>query len=365
MMLSLTLSLYIARVFLVMILAVFFGFLTVVYLGDISELLRRASYRPDLDLGTVALMALYKLAGTSEVLLSFSVLIACMSAYYGLSRRHELAVMRAAGISAWQFTAPACAAAFLFGMFTVTVYNPLAAAATSTYRTMEAQYLLGGEQGRISNVGGSVWLRQSNSTGAAVINAARGLHRGTELHNVVVYQFDRGDKFLEHIKADRAFYEAGRWRLEEAWITGRSGEPSYVPEHWVGTSLSRTQVSESLGSTSSISFWDLPQFIQIAERAGLSAHQYRVHYHMLLARPALFLAIALLAAVFCLRPPRFGQVVRILAAAPLIGLSLFTANHVSRSLGESGALPAAVAAWWFIALAIVIALTALFVQEDG
>jgi lipopolysaccharide export system permease protein len=360
-----TLSLYVGRVFLVTIVVVFVCFLAIIYVGDLTELMRRASAHPEIAFTTVAMVALYKLPGTSEVILPFSVLFACMIAFYRLARHNELAVMRAAGISVWQFVSPACVAAAIFGVFTITLFNPLAAGTIAAYEHLESELLGGRAGGTVANVGASVWLRQSNAAGTAVVNAARGLERGTELHQVVVYQFDRGDRFLNRVSAERAFYEPGRWRLEQAWVVGRNGEPVHHPEYWVETSLSRTQVAESLGSAKAISFWDLPEFIQIAERAGLAAHEYRVQFHMLIAQPALFCAIVLVAAVFSLRQPRFRQAVRMIVAAPLLALVLFMANHASRSLGDTGALPPIIAAWWTVAFAGLASIAALFYQEDG
>ena len=46
----------------------------------------------------------------------FAVLVGAMSCYLALSRRLELVVARAAGVSAWQFVAPSMVAAFLFGV---------------------------------------------------------------------------------------------------------------------------------------------------------------------------------------------------------------------------------------------------------
>jgi hypothetical protein len=48
-----------------------------------------------------------------------------------LSRSSELVVLRAAGISVWQFTLPAMAVAFLLGVLFVLLYNPVAATARS------------------------------------------------------------------------------------------------------------------------------------------------------------------------------------------------------------------------------------------
>ena len=46
----------------------------------------------------------------------FSVLVGAMSCYLNLSRRLELVIARAAGVSAWQFIAPAIVIALLIGI---------------------------------------------------------------------------------------------------------------------------------------------------------------------------------------------------------------------------------------------------------
>ena len=53
----------------------------------------------------------------------------------------------------------------------------------------------------------------------------------------------------------------------------------------VSTYLTRTQIQDSIGAAENISFWDLPKFIKIAEKAGLPAKQYRLQYQTLLSRP--------------------------------------------------------------------------------
>jgi len=360
-----TLSLYIGWIFLTTMIVVFFCFLFIIYLGDLTELMRRAAGRSNLGFSTVAWITLHKLPGTSEVALPFTVLIACIISFSRLTRRSELSAMRAAGISVWQFCAPACAAALLFGVLSVVAYNPLAARLNGIYQNLEAEHIFGRKEGRVSNVGEAVWLRQSNSIGTAIINAKRGLEHGTRLFEVVIYQLDHSDRFLSRFSADRATYHPGRWSLEETWVVGRSGKSVYHPQYWVETTLSRTQVAASLGIASSMSFWDLPQFIKIAKLSGLAANEYRVQYQMLLAQPIWFCVIALMAAVFSLRLPRLGQIKRLVIAGPLLAIGLFLANHVSRSLGDAGLIPATIAAWLAVSFAGIVSLAVLFFQEDG
>ena len=55
-------------------------------------------------------------------------------------------------------------------------------------------------------------------------------------------------------------------------------------------------------------FWQLPSYIEMAERAGLAAAGYRLQYQKLLARPFMLAAMVLLAAAVSLRFFRFGGV---------------------------------------------------------
>ena len=55
----------------------------------------------------VAKTSFFRVPQLTERLLPFSVLVGAMACYLALSRRNELVVARAAGMSAWQFVAPA------------------------------------------------------------------------------------------------------------------------------------------------------------------------------------------------------------------------------------------------------------------
>ncbi|WP_163360660.1 LptF/LptG family permease, partial [Klebsiella aerogenes] len=62
-----------------------------------------------------------------------------MAALLQLSRKLELVVARAAGISAWQFLQPGVFVALAVGLVTVGVYNPLSAALKQRSTEIEAK----------------------------------------------------------------------------------------------------------------------------------------------------------------------------------------------------------------------------------
>ena len=76
---------------------------------DFVEMLRRTGDVKDVSALCVAKISLYRVPLITERIMPFAVLVGAMVCYLNLSRRLELVVARAAGVSAWQFIAPAVA----------------------------------------------------------------------------------------------------------------------------------------------------------------------------------------------------------------------------------------------------------------
>src|SRR2546430_9309194 len=74
----------------------------------------------------------------TERVMPFAVLVGAMFCYLNLSRRLELVVARAAGISAWQFVAPALVIAVLLGLGLTVGHNPILANWRGDSTTSEA-----------------------------------------------------------------------------------------------------------------------------------------------------------------------------------------------------------------------------------
>src|SRR5437879_1721126 len=88
---------------------------------------------------TVAETSLFRVPQLLEKMMPFCILIGAMTCYLALSRRLELVVARAAGVSAWQFIAPALASAILLGVLATTAYNPISANLRELSKRMEAE----------------------------------------------------------------------------------------------------------------------------------------------------------------------------------------------------------------------------------
>src|ERR1017187_10035723 len=151
-----TLARYLGLRFLNAVLLVFAGIFALVALLDYIELMRRAADIPNVSAVLVAKTSFYRVPQVTERILPFCVLIGAMSCYLNLSRRLELVVARAAGMSPWQFISPALVVAFLLGVFATTVYNPVSAILRERSKRFEAE-LFNQDPSALRGNGGTFW----------------------------------------------------------------------------------------------------------------------------------------------------------------------------------------------------------------
>ncbi|WP_428697171.1 LPS export ABC transporter permease LptG [Stappia sp.] len=359
-----TLAVYLALRFLVSIGGLFLLAAVLIFIFDALELLRRASDQEGASLARIGLISLLRVPQLMEQVLPFAVLFGAIAAFLGLSRKLELVVARAAGVSVWQFTAPALAVGIFVGIAAVLVYNPLAVV-LRTQSDEIASGLFGREQNFLLQTTGDIWLRQDGIDGESVLHAKQILDNGERLLGVTVFTFDRKGSFVERIEAREAVLADQSWRLSSGTVYSTSGDPRAFTSYSVSTYLTPTEVRESIAAPESIGFWDLPRVIELSQRAGLPAYRYSLQYQTLLARPALLAAMVLIAACVSLRVSRMGGVGRLILGGILAGFVLYVLSELGKDLGGAGIVPPVLAAWAPGVFGVLMGITILLHLEDG
>ncbi|MBX3492369.1 MAG: LPS export ABC transporter permease LptG [Parvibaculum sp.] len=361
---SWTLSYYLGRQFLLVVLLTFAVFLTLIFTFELVELLRRGADKPGVTFGLLASMALMELPRVGGKTLPFAFLFGGMAAFLRLSRNNELVVARAAGVSVWQFIAPALVVSFVIGSFVVTVYNPLSATLAAQFRQFEAKYI-DQRTNFLALSSNGLWLRQADSTGQSVVHALRMSEQAVELYDVTIFLYGNANTFLGRIDAREAVLGDGHWALEDVWVLLTNDQPRHYDTYQQETSLTAEQVQESFARPDTISFWDLPNFIQTAEAAGFSARRYQLHFHQILATPALLCTMVLVAAAFSMRTARAGGIIQVVLGGIFSGFLVYFLSDLSLALGLSGILPTLLAAWAPSIVVMLLGLAVLFHLEDG
>ncbi|MEZ5849475.1 MAG: LPS export ABC transporter permease LptG [Hyphomicrobiaceae bacterium] len=359
-----TISRYMRRRFFISIISTFALCAMLIFMIDIVELLRQAGKYGRVPSVRIAYMAALRLPAYTEILLPFCVLVGAIGALLTLNRKSELTVMRAAGMSVWQFLRPGLIVALVIGVASVTLYNPLAAWAREESERIFAE-AFGREMTVLRSDGSGAWLRQDGNDGASVLNAGSASPNGRLLTSVMFVQFDKTGRFVERVDGARAFLRDGFWEVEKAVVSRVGREPENFDVYTVSTFLTPERVADALGTAITVSIWDLPGLIEVTEKAGLSAARFRVQYEMLLSRPILLLVMVLLAATVSLRSFRSGGIQTMVIAGMVGGVGFFLAAEVSRQAGIAGLAAPAVAVWTPPVVALFAAITVLLHLEDG
>lgn len=359
-----TFSRYMTRKFISAVAGTFLGTFGLVLVIDFVEQLRRVEDSVRSPAHLVALLAIYRVPSFIEIILPFAVLVGSMLCFLGLSRRLELVVARAAGLSAWQFLMPAIVVALLLGVFTATVYNPVASDFRERGMRLESQ-LFGRFYATLVDSRTDFWLRQATPSGQAVINAASAIDRGKRLTGVSVLVYTADGHFSERIDAESADLGEGYWQLNKARVTPVSGEPETHDTYRLATELTAEQVRQTFVMPDQVSFWELPQFIELARRSGLPTAQFELQYQVLLARPLLLVAMVLVAAAASLRFARLGGIGRTILGGVVAGFLLYVGSELAGNLGRSNLVPPVLAAWSPAFIGALMGFMVLLKQEDG
>ena len=355
-----TLARYIARRFAGTLALILAALSVIVLIADYVEVLRRFGD----ETGFTALTGLELVATRVPLIvdtaLPFAFLFAALLSLITLSRRSELVVARASGVSAWGFLAGPLVVAVAVGLFAIGVFNPLAVGLKQRAESLEAELL-----GRASGRDSGLWFRQDSAAGPSIMHSDAATEGGLTLHGVTAFVFDADGAFKEKVMAPTAEFEDGGWVFSAAEVVSASNAPRREPRYDLPSDLTAEMLTQTIAEPAASSIWSLPALVETARRTGLAADRFRMAFHELLSRPLLLLAMVLIAANVTLRPSRLGAPWRLMLTGVTAGFLLYVFMEIVGDLGSNGIIDPILAAWLPPIAALTFGATMLLYQEDG
>jgi lipopolysaccharide export system permease protein len=331
----------------------------IIFLADYVEVLRRFSDEEDYTSLIGLQLAAMHVPILLDTALPFALLFAALLTLLDLSRRLEIVVVRASGVSVWGFLRAPFAIAILFGAAATTILNPIAVSMKDKAENLEAE--LHGQ----TLWGNGYWFRQEGGGGSSIVHVASAEAKGTKIFGVTAFVYDDAGRFREKIEAPHGEYAPGKWVLTDGTVVSAEMAPHPVARYELPTSLTADEIRRRFVEPETISVWSLPGFIATAERTGLNPGPFQVAFHALVNRPVFFLAMVLIAATVSLRLTRYGGTWRLILTGATIGFLLYAFGEIASDLGGNGIINPVLAAWLPPIVALTFGATALLFQEDG
>jgi lipopolysaccharide export system permease protein len=329
--------------------------------GNYIDLLN-SSVGKHISFGIITKIVFLKIPDLLHETVPFLMFISAILAFTKISKSNEYTVIKASGISIWQFLFPFLAITFIFGVLFITVLNPISTSLTDYNRKIINKYYSGDAASMLSFSGSGLWFIdkfESPEQQKRVVNAKYLNAKESQLVDVSFLILDKDYNFLERIDAKTATLSNGEWLLGDSTIFQVHKLTKKEALIKLPTFFKEYDLKNSFVSPDTISIWRLWHFISILKASGYSALEHMAYFYKILARPFLMCGLILIAASFALKPTRFVSPLRIIFYGLSSGFILFFFNEVITLLGVNGSVPSYLAA--ILSTLIVISLGVILI----
>ena len=337
-----------------------------IFLIDSIELSRRIAKSSESDIMLSLKLAFLKLPGMIFEILPFIVLFASLSTFFVLARRSELIIARASGISIWRLLLPGICLIMIIGFFTVIVLQPLIATSSYKFKELEARFIRG-QPSLVTLSENGLWLKDINQKDRSyrIINSLGLEKQASNLEKVIFFNHSESGKLISRFDAESALLTNNSWELDNIWVYESEKKPDFKNKIILKTNLTPNQIQENFAPPETISVWNLPKFIKIAEQAGFTATKHKTKFYSILIFPLFLASMLIIAAPFSVRFIRSEKTNTLILSGLLCGLLLYTLSNVVLAFGASGSISPILSAWSPPVLAILLGISALIFIEEG
>ena len=358
---SRTLTIYLAKLFVVRILAVLVMLVVVLQMLDLLGESGKILAFP--GNGEAQLWTYISLRAPQLIarFLPYSVLLATIITLATLNQNSEVISMKAAGMSAHQVLAPLFLAAGVVSLVSFVFNERVVARATSTLSAWTAV-----DYGQIpanSGVRNNVYVRDGRNV--LLIGTVTGAEAQPRLEKVTWYKRDAAGMVTEEISGPRAVWANPGWRLDKpVRFTVKTTAYEVIAPLVIATGVTPRQVAISSVNADGQNVFELRRSIQAMEEDGRRTSEIKGKWWHKFSGPLAALLMPLLGAVAAFGLARSGQLLIRSIIGMALGFTYFVIDNAALALGNFGGYPPFIAAWAPFFLFLMIGEAVLIRTEE-
>ncbi len=358
---SRTLTLYLAKLFTVRILAMLATLVLVLMMLDLLSNSGKILAVEGNGQGELLTYVGLRIPQLASRFLPYSVLLATLITLVALNQNSEVIAMKAAGLSAHQVLAPLLLTAALVALVSFAFNERVVTRATETLKAWEAVDF--GPVPTESGVRTNVYL----SDGSDVLTAAylSGSGDRIEMRDVTWYRRNSEGMIVEQVDAETARYASPGWRL--AGVTRFSVQNAVTDRAdamVVGEGLTPGQIDLAKVDPDAVPFLELRRSIEAFDAAGRRTAEMKAKWWHKISGPLSAFLMPLLGAVAAFGLARSGQLFLRAIIGMALGFAYFVVDNAALAMGSFGGYPPFLAAWAPFLLFLLIGETVLVRTEE-
>ncbi len=289
-------NMYLFKSFFYSFLITFTMFAILVFVGDFIEQFRKSTNK-GVPLQIIFQLSSYNFLNLTMFTLPVVAFFSSLFTFLFLIRNSELTVVSSSGISMKSILISPIVLYLLIGTFFIGALNPLMAIFEDRYSELEYEYINRVDKFASITKNG-IWLKQFNdeSNLSSVLFAKDIKNEGETLSNFMILEYDANGTFQGRLDGSSAKLRKGYWEMNDVQISPKFNNSYFEKQFTYKTNIEIEDISDSLSSPLSISFWRLGRFIDFLEDLGYSAIDFKLHYYNLIFLPILMTSLLILSA---------------------------------------------------------------------
>ena len=365
-----TLSLYFVYKYLISFIRVVFGFALLVLLFDFLTNLNRLDGLEKM-IWNALILSILQTTTYLSLAMPLIIMLSALAFSVSLTRSNELIITRASGLSALNSLFPVMLTAFIIGLLSIFILDPLAGRMIETY-DIKLDKLRNKNDHTVTINNNSFWMRQTTSVGHQVIKATNVSDSGQDLQYVTLFNYDKNGNVIDRYFSKNAYLDesylvlknATRW-TDDSIINNNKKVSKKIKTLNIRTNITPTQLLEGYLSPNTISPWNMINQIQKVKSSGFSILKYQSKQMEQYARPFLFMTMVIIGTVFTVKSSRSRNTGISAVLAIALGFFLHFFQNFCTTLGRSDDIPLIIATWGPILTVGLIAMTLFLHYEDG
>jgi lipopolysaccharide export system permease protein len=358
---SRTLSLYLARLFIVRVVGVLLMLVLVLQMLDLLSESGKILAHPGNGQGQLWTYVTLRAPQLIARFLPYSVLLATIITLATLNQNSEVISMKAAGLSAHQILAPLFVTALAVAVVSFAFNERIVSRGTSTLKVwQDADY---GPLPKDSGVRRNVYVRDGPNILMAA--AVTGSGAGMVLENVSWYARDASGMVTQQLRSPRATVAEGGWRLESpVRFDAKTTTTQRLGSLVIAKGVDPGQIAISSVDADAQSLFQLSRSIDELRAAGRRTSELEGKWWHKLSSPLSSVLMPLLGAVAAFGLARSGQLLIRAIIGMALGFTYFVVDNAALAIGNFGGYPPLVAAWAPYILFALVGETVLIRTEE-
>jgi lipopolysaccharide export system permease protein len=337
-----TINRYVSRTFLFWFGIIFLTVALIISLFEMIDLTKR-TMQHDVPFSILFQIAFLRLPKILDDLLPSITFFAALGCFLRLAQSQNFVVMFSFGVSRLQFLSGISFVVIALGVLNIAVLDPIRSALFGRFVILEEK-VFQKKPYSVSFTDTGLWLRENFTDSQNIVHARNFNVSQKQFKNLTIFQFSKTGEFLRRVDAEVAELEGETWHMHKVNIISNHQQEnleSYVEP----TTITMEQIQQSTAPPETISFFQMPAFIEMLEGAGLNARSYAMLWHQQIAKIGMMISFVFLAACFCLVPTRNKSFSVIIGLSIIFAFLMHFFEHIIHAYGIANKIPLVAAAW--------------------